>query len=243
MSSLWLNPLRHALDTAAAPVTFFFRDDDVGWDNVRLFTFLDLFAEHELPVDLAVIPQSLIPPLATQLRIRVETTAARIGLHQHGFAHINRQSSGRKCEFGSERTSAAQHSDIALGQEQLKEEFGELLDPIFTPPWNRCTADTGRCLVDLGFRTLSRESGATPLNLPKLNELPVSIDWFARRKGVRLSREELGRQLATTLQTTQPVGVMFHHARMDRDECSAANELLTLLATHERVRCRLMREL
>ncbi len=241
--NIWLDPLRQALDAVQEPVTFFFRDDDAGWANEKLFTLLALFAEHKLPIDLAVIPQSLIPRLAGRLRMRVETTDARVGLHQHGFAHINRQSSGRKCEFGSERAIATQRNDIALGQQQLREEFGELLDPIFTPPWNRCTPDTGRCLVELGFLVLSREGRAIPFNLPGLAELPVSVDWFAHCKGVRLSRAELGRQFAAALSTTHPIGVMFHHARMDRDECSAAHELLTLLATHGRVRCRLMREL
>lgn len=243
MSSTWLAPLHHVLDSREEPVTIFFRDDDVGWGNAQLFTLLDLFAEHRLPIDLAVIPQSLIPRLATQLRIRVETNAAPIGLHQHGFAHINHQSSGRKCEFGSERTRAAQYEDIALGQRQLREEFGALLDPIFTPPWNRCTEETGRCLRELGFQTLSRESGAQPLNLAGLAELPVSVDWFAAHKKVRLQREEFGAYCATALSATRPVGIMFHHARMDRDEYHAASELLTLLVTHAHVRCRLMREL
>jgi hypothetical protein len=243
MSNGCLDPLRQALDTAQRPVTFFFRDDDVGWGNTQLFVLLDLFAEHELPIDLAVIPQALIPPLATQILARVETTSARIGLHQHGFAHINHQASGRKCEFGSERSPAVQYTDIACGQLHLRDAFGEYLDPIFTPPWNRCMGETGQCLLDLGFRVLSRERGASPLNLLGLAELPVSIDWFARHKGVRLSREEFGRSCATAVTSGQPIGVMFHHARMDRDECHAAREFLSLLAAHPFVRCRPMEEL
>jgi len=243
MNSLWLDPLRRTFDTVEGPVSIFFRDDDVGWGDARLFELLDLFAERGLPIDLAVIPQSLLPRLAMQLRTRVEATSARISLHQHGFAHINHQSVGRKCEFGNERTLSTQYDDIALGQQQLREEFGELLDPIFTPPWNRCTEDTGRCLLELGLRVLSRESSAVPLNLPDLAEQSVSIDWFAHRKGARLTREELGQHFAAAITTTRPIGVMLHHARMDREECDAANELLTLLATHEHVRCRLMREL
>ena len=40
----WLDPLRRALDASPAPATFFFRDDDVGWSDDRLFSLLDLFA-------------------------------------------------------------------------------------------------------------------------------------------------------------------------------------------------------
>ena len=53
--SAWLDPLRRALDSAPAPSTFFFRDDDVGWDDQRLFALLELCARYDAPLDLAVV--------------------------------------------------------------------------------------------------------------------------------------------------------------------------------------------
>jgi hypothetical protein len=44
------------------------------------------------------------------------------------------------------------------GRERLEQLLGAVVEPIFTPPWNRCTAETGRCLVDLGVETLPREA-------------------------------------------------------------------------------------
>ncbi len=38
------------------------------------------------------------------------------------------------------------------------------------------------------------------------------------------------------------VGVMFHHAEMDRSELEGAAELLTVLAEHERTRCVRMKD-
>ena len=64
------------------------------------------------------------------------------------------------------------------------------MEPIFTPPWNRCTIDTGTALAELGFRVLSRESRAEPLGVPGLLELPIHIDW------VRLAPVELGDRIA-----------------------------------------------
>ena len=60
----WLDPLRLALDEHPDPVTVFFRDDDAGWADDALRTVMDLFAEDDLPLDVAVIPAALTPPLA-----------------------------------------------------------------------------------------------------------------------------------------------------------------------------------
>jgi hypothetical protein len=61
--------LRVALDETAAPVTFFFRDDDAGWDDGRLFSLLDVFARRALPLDVAVIPRALSAERAARLLI------------------------------------------------------------------------------------------------------------------------------------------------------------------------------
>jgi peptidoglycan/xylan/chitin deacetylase (PgdA/CDA1 family) len=224
----WLRPVAAALDAARAPVPVFFRDDDAGWDDARLLALLDVFAARSLPVDLAVIPRALGAALARELLAR-----PGVGLHQHGLAHVNHEPEGRKCEFGPSRPAAAQRRDIEAGRSRLAALLGERVDPIFTPPWNRCTADTGRCLAALGFAALSRESRAAPLGVPGLRELPVAIDWFAHRHGARLSPHELGDRLAAAIAAGGPVGLMFHHAIMDAGERRRAAELLDLLAGHE----------
>lgn len=239
----WLDPLRRALDTAPAPVSIFFRDDDGGWADDALFALLDLFASYTLPLDVAVIPQALTSSLAQELRTRVARTPALVRLHQHGFAHTNHESTGRKCEFGPARLKADQQRDIEWGRRQLHELLGPTVDPIFTPPWNRCTTETGECLRTLGFRLLSRDATAVPLAIAGLGELPISVDWFAQRKGARLPREEFGVLLAATVTPAKPLGIMFHHAMMDAEEHAAANDLLAVLATHPQVACRSMRAL
>lgn len=238
--SRWLDPVRCALDAASEPVTFFFRDDDAGWGDDRLFRLLDLFAEYDLPIDLAIIPQALTPSLAKEIRKRIESGGARIGVHQHGFAHVNHETEGRKCEFGPARTRAQQERDILSGQSFLAELLGATVQPIFTPPWNRCTAQTGVCLAELGFRTLSRDHTAKALNVSGLLELPIRIDWFARRKGSRLSLNELGALIAEAVKDSYVTGVMLHHAIMNAEERGAVGELLGLLAAHNWARCALM---
>jgi hypothetical protein len=108
--------------------------------------------------------------------------------------------------------------------------------PIFTPPWNRCTPDTAACLVELGFVALSRDVSAGRVAIAGLAELPVSFDWFAKRKGSPLSRDERGDLLAQQIRATTPVGIMLHHAPMDADDLAALRDLLVVVANHRNAR-------
>ena len=220
----WLDPVRAAIVASPAPVEVFFRDDDAGWASDRLHALLDRFEHHELPVDLAVIPAVLDEALAAELRVRADTQ--RLGLHQHGFAHRNHEPDGRKYEFGPHRAPEQQRRDIEAGAARLADLLGDLVQPIFTPPWNRCTVDTGRCLAELGFRVLSRESRAEPLDVAGLDEVPIRIDF------VKPDRAE---RLATAVTEGGPIGVMFHHAV---DDLTAVDDLLALVATHPRIKAR-----
>jgi hypothetical protein len=238
----WLDGLWRALDASPRAVEFFFRDDDAGWDDVRLSALLDLFARHALALDVAAIPCAMTAELAAHLRARIDDAPDRVAIHQHGFAHLNHETAGRKCEFGGERPDALIQQDIVLGRRLLAELHGLPVGDIFTPPWNRCTVATGEALRASGFRVLSRDATAKPLGVAGLYELPVTVDWFARRKGVRLSLDEVGAQLAraASVSSAAPVGVMLHHALMDEGEMRRADELLGLLAGHPNARCSLM---
>src|SRR5262249_51057896 len=120
------------------------------------------------------------------------------------------------------------------GRERLRELLGDALQPIFTPPWNRCTPDTARAVLDLGFAVLSREHRAERFGLDGLDELPVHLDV------ARLSPEELDERFAGHVRDGGPVGVMFHHAVMERADFDRAAALLQALAHHANVRARPM---
>lgn len=172
----------------------------------------------------------------------MDRNPGKLSVHQHGYAHLNHEQSGRKCEFGATRSRDSQRADIEAGKYRLKDLFGPTTEPIFTPPWNRCTADTAACLRDAGFELLSRDTTAAPLNAVGLTELPVSIDWFAKRKNVRLTREEIGSSFSGAASAAAPTGVMLHHAVMNEEERAALRELLQLVSTHSQARCVLMRD-
>lgn len=228
-------PILAALEARRTPARVFFRDDDAGWDDARLFALLDRFARHSVPIDLAVIPAALSPALTRALLARLaELGRGGIGLHQHGFAHLNHQTEGRKCEFGAARGYPEQRSAIEMGRAILLGAFGSLVDPIFTPPWNRCTADTGQALVELGLAAISRDAGAKPLDQPGLAELPVSVDWCRLRPtGV----ERLSGRIAEAIAAERPCGIMLHHAAMAEPDLALLDDWLPQLRAHPHCRC------
>lgn len=237
----WLDPVRRALDERPAPCRVFFRIDDAGQGDARLAAMLDRFEAHGLGADVAVIPRLVGPALARSLLRRVQRSDLR--LHQHGLAHVDHEPSGRKHEFGPTRSLAAQLADVTAGRRLLLDLFGPYVDPVFTPPWNRCTAATGAAVLAAGLKVLSRDHTATPLALPGLVEVPVTVDWFGHHRGERWTYARLAERIAEGVRGGEPVGVMLHHAVTDDDELARVEQLLAVLAGHPLVRTTSIREL
>lgn len=230
----WLTPLRYRLDRAASPIAFFFRDDDIGYDETALWPLLDLFAARGVPLDLAVIPALLTLSLVEETRSRCEASRGQLRIHQHGWRHANHETTGRKCEFGPSRDVSRQRDDLHKGRAALAAAFGAHVDPIFTPPWNRCAQCTAELIAEEGFRALSRDARARPLDTGALAEIPVSIDWQRwMRKQEGMPALDIGRMEPGG----PPVGVMLHHAVMTAADRSRLAALLDLLSGHENAFC------
>lgn len=239
----WLNPISVVLDKLEKPATVFFRDDDAGWASDKLYPFLDKFADCGLPVDLAVIPHALDDKLALELLKRWEQTPKLTGLHQHGYSHANHEPSHRrKCEFGLSRNKRLQEQDIRRGRERLLTKLGSAVDPIFTPPWNRCTQDTVAALEELGFLMLSRDITAERIESAKLKEAPVTVNWSRIFKTAENPLLVLSLAISSSLKENDLTGIMFHHADMDADNLNVMKELLWVFANHKKVRPVLLRE-
>ncbi len=239
---MWLDEFNLALDQRELPIQFFFRNDDAGWADYRLFKLLDSFSKFEIPIDLAVIPQA-ISSQDKELYERVRASHGLIGVHQHGFSHNNHQIQGRKCEFGSDRSYTQQYLDIKLGKEMLIDHFGEQVDSIFTPPWNRCNQDTVNALIDLGFSTLSIDQTGKKLDYQKLQQLPIDIDWFKKHQGIRMNFIDIGQWIIQVLDKGERVGVMLHHEAMDDTERDVLHQLLEIIYSHPMVECKRMSSL
>jgi len=79
----WLAPVRRVLDRSPEPIRFFFRDNNVGREDERLYEMLDVFAAHEIPIDLGVITDLVSESLARNLQARLVASNARLALHEH----------------------------------------------------------------------------------------------------------------------------------------------------------------
>lgn len=233
----WLAPIREALDRCAEPRAIFVRNDDVGWGWERLERLIALTRARRLPLDLAVIPAALTNDRARWLLDERGRHTARIGLHQHGYAHVNHEGEGaRKSEFGSARSPELLATDLHSGQQRLADLLPDALDPVFTPPWNRCASSLGPLLVAAGITILSRDTSAPPLETRGLIECPTTCDWFAKSRGVPVGRAEWGQLCAKALSDHQIAGLLFHHGATEDEEWPAIEALLDLLCAHSKCR-------
>jgi peptidoglycan/xylan/chitin deacetylase (PgdA/CDA1 family) len=204
-------------EAAGQTIEILFRDDDVDEDEDSLRRLLDLFLERTVPVNLEVIPGRLTRPAALLLRRHLDRQPDLIEIDQHGWMHLNHEREGRKFEFGPSRSFDQQLADIASGRRALEAAFGGEFSAVFTPPWNRCTAETYRALDQLGFRVLSGLRGRHEVRGYRFREVSVTLDLFRWQGGASLRPpEELVRELVQQLGRLDPVGIMLHHKVMDQ---------------------------
>jgi Polysaccharide deacetylase len=220
------NELRRGLESLpATSIDVFFRDDDADCDLPQLRELLSIFEAHQAALNLAVIPATLTAECARLLAGR-----PLFELHQHGWAHVNHELTGRKCEFGPSRPYTEQFTDIAKGQQRLTEMLGRQWARIFTPPWNRCTEDTCIALKQLGFEAISRDRTATPFPRAELAEISISIDLFHWKGGCCLKDETLlTKEIMDTAKQARPVGILLHHKVMDRTALACLDGLLNAI--------------
>ena len=222
----WLKPVADALYERTTPLRIFIRDDDAGWHDESLKRLVELCDREETTLDLAVIPTALSVGTGVWLASRI---GSRLRCHQHGFQHVSHATTGRKCEFGVERSLELQRSDLRRGWALLLQLLQGRVDEIFTPPWNRCSQSTVDALNELGFLALSRDAGAAPLRLGELRSLPVHVDWMKMRLDGQPDLHDLGVAIATACRRESELGLMLHHAVMADADFAALGELLQLL--------------
>lgn len=223
--------LNHSLDEVVTDLSpkdgsvVFFRADDVAVPGQCLARLVDIFAKHQVPLTLAVVPAWLTE---TRWQRLVELCGRDFSLWcwiQHGWQHRNHEPSGRKLEFGPSRSFARKRMDLQNGFRRLSRLLADAFTPAFTPPWNRCDTETIKALKELGFQALSRNLGAQPPAPAALTEYPVSVDLHTRQErdgasGWQNFLIELRQSLGSGF-----CGMMIHHQRMN----DAAFDFLELL--------------
>ena len=193
----------------------FFRADDIGYPSKGFTELVSIFTQYRLPLCLAMVPVWTTPERVTELAAIMELDSPQWVLHQHGYAHKNHQLTGKKAEFGSAREAAALSRDLQRGRWRLEKYLEKSFFPVFTPPWNRCTATTLRLLIDHGYHGVSRNLGAHPES-QSLPDLQISVDLHTRREpSLDQKVEGILKEIEESL-ASGVCGIMIHHQRMNR---------------------------
>ena len=115
--------------------------------------------------------------------------------------------------------------DIESGKKRLGSIMGDDFYPLFTPPWNRCSASAMDSLGELGYRAISRSSNSKPPAPSGLPDIQVNVDLHTRKEtDPEASWQNLLGELERGL-SSGICGIMIHHQLMNE----AAFDFLEIL--------------
>lgn len=215
--------------TDAAPIPIYFRADDVAVPSESFAELLILFSRFQIPLCLALVPVWLTSLRWSAIGQVCDVSSSLWCWHQHGWQHRNHQLSGKKGEFGSDRSVSAVRKDIINGRDRLQKIVGPHFSPVFTPPWNRCSEQTLDELYRAGFKAVSTDRSRQNVPESPLPDLPVNVDLHTRREPDGLSSlHGLARELESAARNGA-VGMMIHHQRMNRNSFVLLAGLLELI--------------
>jgi hypothetical protein len=222
------------LDRCAAPIQFWWRDDDAVAATPALSTLLDLRAELALPLALAVIPAGAEKSLAARL-----FGESSVAVLQHGWNHENHAPAGTpRSEFPPGRKPAAMvRAQLTEGRRRLEDLFGPRFVAALVPPFNALAGDAVDAVRASGLLHLSLATDFAGLALPSRNVHVDLIDWRAIRA---VPVADTVRPLVLALMLRRfgvtpracPIGIMTHHLVHDGAIWSLARDLLSRLKAH-----------
>lgn len=211
------------------PIAVFFRADDIAAPGININRMLVLFARYGVPLSLAVVPAWLTPDRWKYLKGYEKDNPSRWCWYQHGWRHVNHEVEGKKQEFGDARSPAAVRQDLWRGKRRLEQLMAEAFYPVFTPPWNRCSANTLQTLKELGYVAVSRSRGSQPPFLRGLPDFYINVDLHTRReRDPAAGWHNLLREFELAV-ASGFCGIMLHHQLMNAAAFDFLEHLLKAL--------------
>ncbi|NNM74890.1 hypothetical protein [Enterovirga aerilata] len=230
-----LAPVRAVLDRAAddgARLEFWWRDDDAVAGTGELDRLLALARRFGAPVAVAAIPARIGPSLPERLR---QEPGCRLLVH--GFSHANHAAPGRKsAEFGDDRPVEALSADAALALGMMRKAAGDLLLPVFVPPWNRIAPALAEALGAQGYAGLSAFGPRHRLpGIAVVNTHLDPVDWRGTRSALAPERLAGALERALAREDAGPIGLLTHHLMFDEALWRLTEAVAELLADHPAV--------
>lgn len=231
--------LAAALDAAARPVAFWWRDDDAGTASPALDRLLDVARDAAAPLTLAVIPARAEASLADALAA-ADTAGPPVAVAQHGYDHSNTAAEGRNVELSDDAHAAWLDGRMAEGWAHLSALFGPRLLPVMVPPWNRADRGALARLPALGFRAVSGLATApVETELPRIDVDIDVMDWDSHTsRGLAAidAQAEAGVERYLADAAGSPVGLMTHHLVHDADVWAHVAAFVGLVSAHPKAR-------
>ena len=206
------------------------RIDDVRCLSERLENVWRVLESHGVPVHLETIPFELDPRDVEKLVQRARRSKSPAFFHQHGYRHVNHGTDKRRFEFSDDRSPSEQREDIVAGRQILQRAFGELFEPIFTPPWDRLGTTTLGILAEeqfVGVSVIDTSSAPEHAALPRVSMTTDPVKW--RPEPVHRPWNQTRREVAHALAQRGYAGIELHHDVMDEDAVAGLDQLLTSL--------------
>jgi hypothetical protein len=195
--------------------TIYFRADDVAVPGRQFYRMMELFAHYGAPLSLAIVPAWFTHARWNSLQNIGPRSSSLWCWHQHGWRHVNHETTGKNQEFGSARLDREIKDDLLKGRQRLAHILGNHFYPVFTPPWNRCNLKTLELLKECRYLAVSRNCGASPPSPEKLPDLCVDVDLHTRRvQDPVLGWDRLFKALKKDISSGR-CGIMLHHQKMN----------------------------
>ncbi|CAN1542168.1 COG4671 Predicted glycosyl transferase [Rhabdaerophilaceae bacterium] len=223
-------------------IDLWLRDDDAVAATAQLDRFLTIARAHNMPVALAVIPDTLTSSLIDLVKATSDLT-----ILVHGHAHRNHAQAGeRASEFPDHRPEEQTAFELSNSFNRVMAAFGDRALPVMVPPWNRISARAIAKLPDHGYQALSvfgREQAVqAPDGLLIMNTHWDPINWRGHR-GLRneamLLRELTSwveERMAYPAQRRPPIGLLTHHLVHDPWISHFLARMLSRLASFPAIR-------
>ena len=215
------------------------RDDDAVEPTPALERLMALSAGHGAPLHLAVIPKPATQRLADALQ-----SAPLSRVLPHGWQHRNHAPADqKKAEFGAHRPLTDMLDEIAAGWQRIRNMFGERAVPLFTPPWNRISAEVVASLPGVGLRAVStfgpRKGQFSAAGVLQVNTHVDPIAWH--EGGGLVDTTRLDAQMASDLlqrrsgqsDNSEPYGLLTHHLVQDEATWAFTARVLELFSASD----------
>jgi peptidoglycan/xylan/chitin deacetylase (PgdA/CDA1 family) len=174
----------------------YFRDDDLGYNDIGLSSFLKVFVGENVPLNMEAIPARCYQNRQMLKVVEPFLKSNLFEIHQHGVSHLEYD---LRQEFADYRSYSSVEEDILVGKKCLEVIFGRYFKPYFTPPWNYLS-EIFLPIIRKNFIKIS------PIDLPVQIDLRVN-DGKVRWK----SYEELVKEFDKLALKENKIGILIHH--------------------------------